>query len=121
MGGASVAFGLVLALVFVAVAYAALLLLKTTPAQLTGYWAGPGGELFEIYRGAPPRAGEFLVRTASGFLGARLDEGYPLVVRGLRGVSVEFPRGPLAGRAALDRRRISWAAPAASRWHRQGL
>lgn len=57
--------------------------------QITGFWASPTGDLFEIRAG---REG-LVAMTASGFMGARPAEAYPVQVRGFRSVEILFPRG----------------------------
>ena len=83
-------------------------------AWLVGYWSTLGGAFFEIAE--TPRGG-VSVTTASGFMGARPGESYPVVVKGCRSVFVRFPSGSLRGRLGLSRRRLVWKkAPA---WLRQ--
>lgn len=114
----SLLFSLVLVLVVLVLAVAAFRVFRVPEDGLPGYWASPTGELFEIARGSP--AGGLRVATASGCLGARAGESYPLALQGYRRVSASFPQKTLRGRVALDRRRLIWKGGGAP-WYRQGV
>jgi hypothetical protein len=80
--------------------------------RLEGYWATPGGDLFEIRGGR--------VATAAGVLGAEPGAAYTLRRTGCREVLAAFPRGELRGRVGLDRRKILWDGGEPP-WRRQGV
>ena len=88
----------------------------TPTHRLLGYWSAPSGQLFEI---DAPQKGEYVANTASGFMGADSERGYPVSRKGVRGIVIEFPNGAISGRISFDRRRIIWDQ--SQTWYRQGL
>jgi hypothetical protein len=126
MPAPGLAFSIIIVLVLLVLVYAAFRLFCSTKGQIAGYWTSPDGDLFEVWRvaapaGSPgaPQKGDYVVATASGFLGAATGGVYPVTKKGCRSVSIPFPNGELRGVVGLDRRRIIWdyAPP----WYRQGI
>lgn len=122
----SLVFSCIIVLFFLVLVCATFCLFCSTLGQVAGYWTSPDGDLFEVWRvaapaGSPgaPQKGDYVVATASGFLGAATGGVYPVTKKGCRSVSIPFPNGELRGVVGLDRRRIIWdyAPP----WYRQGI
>jgi len=136
-GSTSVVFSIIIVLVLIVLVYAAFRLFCSTSAQVAGYWTSTDGDLFEVFARADgdlfevfaradaaggsggPQKGDYVVASASGFMGASPTKMYPFTKKGCRSVSIPFPAGTLKGRIGLDRRRILWDyAPS---WYRQGI
>jgi hypothetical protein len=74
------------------------------------------GDLFEIMK--TRHRGRYAVATASKFLGAELENVYPLDIWGCRAVTISFPEGVLKGYMSSNRYLI-WDT--AATWTRQGV
>ena len=112
-------FSLIIAIIIILV-YAIRRILCNTHS-LVGYWSTPDGAFFTIFNKIPKvtRNGEYLVTTASGFLGSHPNEVYPILMRGCRSISINFPVGMLNGRIGFGQRRLIWDDTLA--WYRQGI